>query len=308
MALYAGSLAHQQLLARIGLALIIGGAAGNLIDRMVVGSVVDFVDVYWRTYHFWAFNVADSAITVGVAIMILDMLGVGTHASKILFDLGPITVYTYGVLLAAAYLLGLKLAMVRAQARGLDSARVLDLGIYIIISALIGAKLLLLVTDFRTFVERPVGAAHAGAIGRRVLRRADSRRVGRALVHPQDRPAAVDDVRRVRARHRARPRRRPVRLLLRRLLLRQADRRAVGDHVHQSRMRRRTSARRSNVPLHPTQLYEAGAEALILGAPARHRTARPAVSGPHVLALHAALRDLALHHRDLPRTTRAARS
>ena len=63
-----------------------------------------------------------------------------------LFDLGPITVYTYGVLLAAAYLLGLKLAMVRASARGLDPVRVLDLGIYIIISALIGAKLLLLVT------------------------------------------------------------------------------------------------------------------------------------------------------------------
>src|SRR5580765_5563321 len=72
-----------------------------------------------------------------------------------LFDLGPITVYTYGVLLAAAYLLGLKYAMVRAQARGLDSVRVLDLGIYIIISALLGAKLLLLITDFRTFRANP---------------------------------------------------------------------------------------------------------------------------------------------------------
>ena len=72
-----------------------------------------------------------------------------------LLELGPITVYTYGVLLAAAYLLGLKLAMVRAKARGLDEARVLDLGIYIIISALIGAKLLLLVTDFQTFTTDP---------------------------------------------------------------------------------------------------------------------------------------------------------
>ena len=79
---YAASLSHHQLIARVGLALIIGGAAGNLIDRIVAGSVVDFVDVYWRSHHFWAFNVADSAITVGVAIMILDMLGVGTHASK----------------------------------------------------------------------------------------------------------------------------------------------------------------------------------------------------------------------------------
>jgi signal peptidase II len=79
---YAASLAHHQVVARTGLALIIGGAAGNLIDRVVTGSVVDFVDVYWRSYHFWAFNVADSAITVGVAIMILDMLGVGAHVSK----------------------------------------------------------------------------------------------------------------------------------------------------------------------------------------------------------------------------------
>jgi signal peptidase II len=80
--LYAASLAHHQLVARVGLALIIGGAAGNLLDRLIAGSVVDFVDVYWRSYHFWAFNVADSAITVGVAIMILDMLGMGTHVSK----------------------------------------------------------------------------------------------------------------------------------------------------------------------------------------------------------------------------------
>jgi phosphatidylglycerol:prolipoprotein diacylglycerol transferase len=72
-----------------------------------------------------------------------------------LFELGPITLYTYGVLLAAAYLVGLKLAMVRAKARGLDANRVLDLGIYIIISALVGAKLLLLVTDFRTFKADP---------------------------------------------------------------------------------------------------------------------------------------------------------
>jgi signal peptidase II len=80
--LYAAGLAHHQLVARIGLALIIGGAAGNLLDRVVAGSVVDFVDVYWRSHHFWAFNVADSAISVGVAIMILDMLEVGAHVSK----------------------------------------------------------------------------------------------------------------------------------------------------------------------------------------------------------------------------------
>jgi signal peptidase II len=80
--MYAASLARDELTARVGLALIIGGAAGNLIDRLAVGSVVDFVDVYWRAYHFWAFNVADAAITIGVIVMILDMLGAGTHVSK----------------------------------------------------------------------------------------------------------------------------------------------------------------------------------------------------------------------------------
>ena len=82
VAIYSASLSSHQLAARVGLALIIGGAAGNLIDRVYVGYVVDFVDVYWRDYHFWAFNVADSAITIGVAIMILDMLGVRAHVSK----------------------------------------------------------------------------------------------------------------------------------------------------------------------------------------------------------------------------------
>src|SRR6185503_1138961 len=72
-----------------------------------------------------------------------------------LVELGPITVYTYGVLLAAAYLLGLQLARIRARKRGLDQNRILDLGIYIIISALIGAKLLLLITDFKTFKTDP---------------------------------------------------------------------------------------------------------------------------------------------------------
>jgi signal peptidase II len=82
VALYAATIASDQILSRLGLALIIGGAAGNLIDRVVVGSVVDFVDAYWGTFHFWAFNVADSAISIGVALMILDMIGTSTHASS----------------------------------------------------------------------------------------------------------------------------------------------------------------------------------------------------------------------------------
>ncbi len=82
IAVYAARLSPHQRVARIGLALVIGGAAGNLIDRLTIGPVTDFVDFYWGSFHFWAFNVADSAITTGVGLMMLDMLGVGSHAPK----------------------------------------------------------------------------------------------------------------------------------------------------------------------------------------------------------------------------------
>jgi signal peptidase II len=81
IAVYAARLAPHEKLARLGLALILGGAIGNLIDRATAGYVIDFVDAYWRGYHFWAFNVADSAITVGAAIVIIDMLLAGRHVS-----------------------------------------------------------------------------------------------------------------------------------------------------------------------------------------------------------------------------------
>jgi signal peptidase II len=72
--LYAVELPLERRWARTGLALILGGAAGNLVDRARQGFVVDFVDVYWRGWHFWAFNVADAAISVGVAILVVDLL------------------------------------------------------------------------------------------------------------------------------------------------------------------------------------------------------------------------------------------
>lgn len=79
LASYGATLPPDQRLARVGLALIIGGAAGNLIDRIAAGYVLDFFDFYWRGWHFWAFNVADAAITIGVSLMILDLLGIGRH-------------------------------------------------------------------------------------------------------------------------------------------------------------------------------------------------------------------------------------
>jgi signal peptidase II len=82
IALFAARLQRTDRLARVGLSLILGGAIGNLFDRATVSYVVDFVDVYWRDYHFWAFNVADAAITVGAGVVILDMLRAGPHVPK----------------------------------------------------------------------------------------------------------------------------------------------------------------------------------------------------------------------------------
>ena len=64
---------HKLFLAA-GIALILGGALGNLIDRSVYGYVIDFIDVYYRQYHWPAFNIADSAITLGAALLVLDLL------------------------------------------------------------------------------------------------------------------------------------------------------------------------------------------------------------------------------------------
>jgi len=56
------------------LALILGGALGNLIDRLFSGGVTDFIDFYYGSYHFHTFNLADSAITIGICLMALDAL------------------------------------------------------------------------------------------------------------------------------------------------------------------------------------------------------------------------------------------
>lgn len=71
----------------------------------------------------------------------------------ILLEAGPVTLYSYGVLLASAYLLGLWMAVRRATAAGLDGNRVLDLGIWVIIAALVGAKGLLFIVDFEHFTS-----------------------------------------------------------------------------------------------------------------------------------------------------------
>ncbi|MXY23526.1 MAG: prolipoprotein diacylglyceryl transferase [Acidobacteria bacterium] len=72
-----------------------------------------------------------------------------------LFELFGVSIYTYGLMLVAAYLIGLRVAVARGRARGLNDARVMDLGILVIIGALVGAKLLLFVVEFDHILEDP---------------------------------------------------------------------------------------------------------------------------------------------------------
>jgi signal peptidase II len=67
---------HETLLA-VALALVLGGAVGNLVDRLAYGYVIDFLDVYYDSWHWPAFNIADSAITLGVMLMLAESFGLG---------------------------------------------------------------------------------------------------------------------------------------------------------------------------------------------------------------------------------------
>ena len=67
-------LRDDQKLAQVSLAMIFSGAVGNLIDRVRLGEVIDFLDVHWYRHHWPAFNVADSMICVGVALLAVDMI------------------------------------------------------------------------------------------------------------------------------------------------------------------------------------------------------------------------------------------
>jgi signal peptidase II len=82
IAYYARHLRAEERLARVGLSLILGGAIGNLMDRVRQGFVTDFVDVYWGNWHFWAFNAADSAITIGAILIFLELLLSNQHAPR----------------------------------------------------------------------------------------------------------------------------------------------------------------------------------------------------------------------------------
>ncbi|WP_455208168.1 signal peptidase II [Kaarinaea lacus] len=69
-------------LTAVSLALILGGAVGNVWDRILLGYVIDFIDVYYASYHWPAFNIADSAISVGACLLIIDSLRHSKQAHK----------------------------------------------------------------------------------------------------------------------------------------------------------------------------------------------------------------------------------
>ncbi len=75
IAVWLARLKPRETLLAVALSLILGGAIGNLIDRLAYGYVIDFLDVYYQTWHWPAFNIADSAITLGVILMLVESFG-----------------------------------------------------------------------------------------------------------------------------------------------------------------------------------------------------------------------------------------
>lgn len=82
LGLFLSRLDETEWLARVSIASILGGAIGNLIDRLRFGYVIDFLDVYWQGYHWPAFNVADSCITVGVIGLLWSSLASKQQAAE----------------------------------------------------------------------------------------------------------------------------------------------------------------------------------------------------------------------------------
>ena len=72
----------QDTLVRFGLMLVIGGALSNALDRLLYGAVADFFHFHWQAWSFYIFNIADAAITLGVLLLILDVVGIGRKKSQ----------------------------------------------------------------------------------------------------------------------------------------------------------------------------------------------------------------------------------
>ena len=148
------------LVLRIGLACILGGALGNLYDRVVNGTVTDFVEVYAGTHYFPAFNVADSGISVGAGLLLLDMWrGSGKKVEPEMFpkliSIGSFFLPTYGVLVALGFLAALWIVVRLAKRANLSPEAVTNLAIYCALAGLAGAKLFMFLFNFRDYWNDP---------------------------------------------------------------------------------------------------------------------------------------------------------
>jgi len=81
VALYFSKTTEKERLARFALAMIVGGALGNIVDRLIRGYVVDFIDMYAGKFHWPTYNVADSCISIGAVLLIFSVLVRRPHAS-----------------------------------------------------------------------------------------------------------------------------------------------------------------------------------------------------------------------------------
>ncbi len=218
----------------------------------------------------------------------------------ILFEIGGFPVYTYGLLLAAAYLLGLQFAVVRGRKRGLNPNQIMDLGIWIIVSALVGAKLMLVVVERDKFgwnwqellnLFRSAGVFYGGLIAAISVALwymwrhkmptwtvTDVFAPGIALGHVVGRLGC----------------------LFAGCCFGKPTTMPWGITFH-DKFAEQNAGTTLGIPLHPTQLYEAGAELPHPGRAASDRAKGPSVSRSDVLELHVPLRRLALRDRVLSR-------
>jgi phosphatidylglycerol:prolipoprotein diacylglycerol transferase len=218
----------------------------------------------------------------------------------ILFEVGNWPVYSYGVLLALAYLAGLQLAVMRARRAGLDSARIMDLGIYLIIAALVGAKLMLVIVDFGYFRDHPrellslvrVGGVFYGGLifallaGLWLVRRYKLPVWSAADMYAPASPSATSSA----ALDACSP-----------VAVTDARRTCPGASPSPVLSLRRAPALRSASRFIPTQIYDAGAELLILIFLLVLENGGPSVSRPHLVAVHTAVRRGPVHRGNLPR-------
>ncbi len=156
-------------LTRTALALILGGAIGNLYDRVIYGTVTDFIEVYRGAWSFPAFNVADSAITVGAILLMIYLARpkrrpsgragrIGAKAVEMLpklIQIGSFYIPTYGVLVALGFLAGLAVTTRLARRMRLPADQIANLVIYCAIAGIAGAKLFMFLFDLPDYFRDP---------------------------------------------------------------------------------------------------------------------------------------------------------